>query len=92
MALAAMAAGGSLVLVELLAFEADPVALVVVVGAERGGHLGHAAAWADRRTVVVIHAVSIPGAGESDGVPAGRHATWLGHCSGMTPEGLARRA
>ena len=56
-----MAAGGSLVLVQLLAFEADPVALVLVVGAERGGHQGHAAAWADRRTVVVIHAVSIPG-------------------------------
>lgn len=58
--LAAVAACGSLVLVQLLAFEADPVALVVLVGAERGGHHGHAAAWADRRTVVVIHAVSIP--------------------------------
>ena len=55
-----MAAGGSLVLVQLLAFEADPVAFALVVGAERGPHQGHAAAWADRRTVVVIQAVSIP--------------------------------
>jgi hypothetical protein len=60
-ALAATAAGGSLVLVQLLALEADPVALLLAVGAERGGHQGHAAAWADRRTVVVIHAMSIPG-------------------------------
>jgi hypothetical protein len=51
---------------------------VLVVGAERGGHQGHAAAWADRRTVVVIHAMSIPGFGESDGVP-----------SGVTPVGWA---
>jgi hypothetical protein len=70
-----MAACGSLVVVQLLAFDADPVALVVVLGAERGGHHGHAAAWADRRTVVVMHAVSIPRSGESDGVPVGRHAT-----------------
>jgi len=49
---------GSL-LVQFLAFDADPVALVVTIGAERGGHHGHAAAWTDRRAVVVIHAVSI---------------------------------
>src|ERR1700751_4998473 len=45
-----------LVLVELLAFEADPFALMVVVGAERGGHHRHAAARADRWAAVVIHA------------------------------------
>jgi hypothetical protein len=27
---------------------------VAVVGAQRGGHHGHAAAWADRRAVVVF--------------------------------------
>jgi hypothetical protein len=62
-----VAAHGSLVLVQLLAFEADPVALVVLVGAERGGHHGHAAPWTDRRAVIVFHAVSIPGSEDSDG-------------------------
>ena len=75
-----MAAGGSLVLVQLLAFEADPVAFVLVAGAERGGHHGHAAAWADRRTVVVIHAVSIP-APERVTSRVGRHGTGLGQRS-----------
>jgi hypothetical protein len=51
----------SLALVQLLAFKADPVALVPVVSTERGGHHGHAAARADRRALVVIHVVSIPG-------------------------------
>jgi hypothetical protein len=58
---------GSPGLVQFLAFEANPVALAVFVGAQGGGHHGHSAAWADRRTVVVIHAVSIPGSGESEG-------------------------
>jgi hypothetical protein len=84
--LAATAAGGSLGLVRLLALEADPVALLLVVGAERGGHQGHAAAWADRRTVVVIHPMSIPGSGESDAVLSGVRALGSGQCSGMTPE------
>src|SRR5205814_5424498 len=52
-------AGGSLVLVKLLTFEADPIALVLVASAERGGHHGHTAAWADRRAVVPIHAPSL---------------------------------
>jgi hypothetical protein len=51
---------GSLVLVEFLAFEADPVALGLSVSAERGGHHGHAAARADRRAVFLIHPVSVP--------------------------------
>ena len=54
-----MSVGGSLLLVKLLTFEADPVALVLVVRAERGGHHGHGAAWADRRAVVRIHVESI---------------------------------
>ena len=61
-----MKACGSLVLVELLAFEADPVALALGVSAERGGHHGHAAARADRRAVIVFHAVSIPSSRDSE--------------------------
>ena len=41
-------------LVQLLAFEADPVAFVLLIGAERSGHHGHTAARTDRRTVVVV--------------------------------------
>ncbi len=40
-------------LVELLALEAHPVALRIVVGAERRGNRRHAAARADRRTIGV---------------------------------------
>jgi hypothetical protein len=65
---------------------------VVVFGAECGGDHSHAAAWADRRTVVVIHAVVIPGSGESDGVPVGRQAAGLGERFLSDPKLIDERA
>src|SRR5438270_759671 len=41
--------------VEFLAFEADPLALVVLAGAESGRHHGHAAGRTDRWAVVSLH-------------------------------------
>jgi len=53
-------ADGSGLPVQFLALQTDPIAIVLVAGAELGRHQGYAAARADRRTVV-IHGVSIPG-------------------------------
>jgi hypothetical protein len=46
--------------VKFLAFEADQFAVTVIPRTESGRHHGHAAGRTDRRTVVSIHATSIP--------------------------------
>src|SRR5436190_3948777 len=53
-------AGGSPLLVEFLAFEADPFAVMDLTSAEGGRNHGHAAGETDRWPVIRIHLMSIP--------------------------------
>jgi hypothetical protein len=79
-------AAGSCVLAQLLAFETDPFALMLVVGAQRSRNHRHAAARADRRPVFLVHGASI--CGQADDATNGCRSSH----AGRSEESLFRSA